>query len=152
MAVNFLTFHHEGKRYGVRFFSTTHVIRSIVKYVDVNPRRWDREPYVRTFVLKEDKYPEIWEAAEEAIANRADNMRRIAAEVEHDARMIELEEERKRDAIVLAEEIGSIVDRYLDDCNKVSELGGTDNMRRMAVNKMCIAYRRFTDGAVKKVS
>lgn len=152
MATNFLSFYHEGKRYGVRFFSTTHVIRSIVKYVDVNPKRWDREPYVRTFVLKEDKYPEIWEAAEEAIESRAENMRRIAAEVKHDARMIALEESRKRDAIVLAEEIGSIIDRYHDDCNRTSELGGSESMNRSALNRVIFAYHRFCNGAVAKVS
>jgi len=150
--MNYLSFYHEGMRYGVRFFETTHVIRSVVRYVDVNPKRWDREPYVRTFRITEDKYPEIWEAAEEAIAKRAEHMRRITAEVNDDARRIELAEARKRDAIVLAEEIGAIVDRYMEDCNRVSEFGGTDNMRRSAVNKMCIAYNRFARGAFKKVS
>lgn len=152
MVSNFLHFDYKGKSYGVRFFPTTHVIRSIVRYVHVRPMRWDREPYVRTFKLKEERYPEIWEAAEYEIARRDADMRRISAEVEHEAHMMDLEDARKRDAIVLAEEIGGIVGRYLDDCNKVSELGGTDNMRRSAVNKMCIAYRRFADGAVKKAS
>lgn len=151
--MNWITFEFAGDRYSARF-GPLGVCRAVDKLVEVNPKRWDRESYVRRVPVKKDAdhYWVLEDAAELEWEKRETEIARMKAEAKLEDMKAERAEERKADALILAEAIGAVVDGYFDDCNRTSVLGGDEGMNRKAVRKMIIAYERFAKGAIKKVS
>lgn len=151
--MNWITFEFNGNRYSAKF-GPSGVCREIARLIEVSPKRWDREPYVRRVNVRKGTgyFSNLEDAAELEWDRRENEIARMKAEAKLEEMKAERAEERKADALILAEAIGAVVDGYFDDCNKTSVLGGDEGMNRKAVRKMIIAYERFAKGAVKKVS